>query len=81
MRNYRKSTNSYTTKIRVFFKHFLAINLLFISFAYPLSNTNDNQSHLIFVDDKDNESYVMQKAFEAEILAQNRDYQEASKIG
>ena len=80
MSNNRESIISYTTKIRVFFKHFLAINLLFISFAYPLSNTNDNQSQLIFVDDKENESYVMQKAFEAEILAQNRDYQEASKI-
>ena len=80
MSNNRESIISYTTKIRVFFKHFLAINLLFISFAYPLSNTNDNQFQLIFVDDKENESYVLQKAFEAEILARNRDYQEALKI-
>ncbi len=80
MRNNRESIISYTTKIRVFFKHFILINLLFISFAYPLSDTNDNRSQLIFVDDNGNDSYVMQKAFEAEILAQNRDYQEASEI-
>ena len=80
MRNYRKSISGYFTKIRVFFKHFLVINLLFISFAYPFSNTNGSQPQLIFTDNAEMDSYVMQKAFEAEILAQNRDYLEASKI-
>ena len=71
---------TYFTKIRSFFKQLLIINLLFISFAYPFGNTDRGVSGIIFVDNSKNASYVMQKAFEAELLAKNHNYEAASEI-
>ena len=71
---------AYFTKIRSFFKQLLIINLLFISFAYPFGNTDIGVSGIIFVDNSKNASYVMQKAFEAELLAKNHNYESASEI-
>ena len=64
----------YSTKIVVFFKHFLIINILFISFAYPLSNTNEENYIRIKANNSEIDSYEMQKAFEAEILVKNHEY-------
>ena len=71
---------AYFTKIRSFFKQLLIINLLFISFAYPFGNTDRGVSGIIPVDNSKNASYVMQKAFEAELLAKNHNYEAASEI-
>ena len=71
---------AYFTKIRSFFKQLLIINLLFISFAYPFGNTDRGVSGIILVDNSKNASYVMQKAFEAELLAKNHNYEAASEI-
>ena len=58
----------------------IILNLLFISFAYPFGNTDRGVSGIIFVDNSKNASYVMQKAFEAELLAKNHNYEAASEI-
>ena len=64
----------------MFFKHFIIINILFISSAYPLSNTNEYKSSIITVNNSVTESFIMQRAFEAEMLAKNEEYEEAAQI-
>lgn len=72
--------NCYFTKIVVFFKHFIIINILFVSSAYPLSNIIEYKSGSIRVNNSEIESFIMQKAFEAEMLAENKDFEKAAKI-
>ena len=72
--------SSYFTKIVMFFKHFIIINILFISSAYPLSNIIEHKSGSIRVNNSETESFIMQKAFEAEILAKKEEYEKAAKI-
>ena len=71
---------SYFTKIVVFFKHFLIINILFISFVYPFSNMNEENFVKIKANNSEIDSYAMQKALEAEILVKNQEYDKAAKI-
>ena len=80
MQSHLRSYIGYSTKIVVFFKHFLIINILFISFAYPLSNTNEENYIRINENNSEIDSYAMQKAFEAEILVKNQEYDKAAKI-
>ena len=80
MRYLLRLYNSYFTKIAMFFKHFIIINILFISSAYPLSNIIEHKSGSFRVNNSETESFIMQKAFEAEILAKNEEYQKAAKI-
>jgi len=72
--------NSYFAKIVVFFKHFIIINILFISSAYPLSDTNEYKSKVIRINSSETESYIMKKAFEAEMLTKNEEFEKAAKI-
>ena len=64
----------------MFSKHFVIINILFVGSAYPLSNTNENNEANIRVSNSETESFIMQKAFEAEMLAKNEEYDKAAKI-
>ena len=80
MRIFLSLYNSYFAKIVMFFKHFIIINILFISSAYPLSNTNEYKSSIITVNNSVTESFIMQRAFEAEMLAKNGEYEEAAQI-
>ena len=80
MRTYLRQYNSYIIKIGLFIKHFTIINILFISLAYPLSNTSEVNQTIIKAADTKSESYIMQKAFEAELLFKNFKYKEAAKI-
>ena len=80
MRTYLRQYNNYIIKIGLFIKHLIIINILFISLAYPLSNTSENNQTIIKVTETKSESYIMQKAFEAELLVKNFKYKEAAKI-
>ena len=71
---------SYFSKIAVFSKHFIIINILFVSSAYPLSNINKQNEVYMRVNNSVAESKIMQKAFEAELLAKNEEYGQAAKI-
>ena len=80
MRTYLRQYNSYIVKIGLFIKHFIIINILFISLAYPLSDTSEDNQTIFKVTETKSESYIMQKAFEAELLVKNFKYKEAAKI-
>ncbi len=80
MQTYLRLYNSYIIKIGLFIKHFIVINIIFISLAYPLSNTSADNHKIIKVTESKSESYIMQKAFEAELLVKNFKYKEAAKI-
>ena len=68
--------NNKFSRITVIFKHTVIINILFIGLAYPLSNTYENN----FIKIEENSSILMQKAFEAEMLFKNRDFQSSAEI-
>ena len=70
----------YITKITVFFKHLLITYIVFSSTAYPLSNNNKENSYQIIVSEEASDSLIMQKAFEAEILVESKEYKKAAKI-
>ena len=80
MRTYLRQYNSFIIKIGLFIKHFIIINILFISLAYPLSNTSEDNQTIIKVVETKSQSHIMQKAFEAELLVKNFKYKEAAKI-
>ena len=80
MRTYLRQYNSFIIKIELFIKHFIIINILFISLAYPLSNTSEDNQTIIKVVETKSQSHIMQKAFEAELLVKNFKYKEAAKI-
>ena len=54
----------------------MLINFLFVGFAYPLSNTSDHDYQNIKVTESNSESFIMRKAFEAELLAKDFKYKE-----
>ena len=80
MRTYLRQYNTYIIKIGLFIKHYIIINIFFISLAYPLSNTSEENQAIIKVAETKSESYIMQKAFAAELLVKNFKYKEAAKI-
>ncbi len=80
MQTYLRPYISYISIIKLYIKRILIINFLFVSFAYPLSNTSDHDYQNIQVAESNSESFIMQKAFEAELLAKDFRYKEAAKI-
>ena len=84
MRTLIRLYNQYITKIGIYFKQFIIINILFISLVYPLSNTKsdiyENNFHKINQDDSDAYRQIMPKALEAEMLVENHEYSRAAKI-
>ena len=80
MKTYLRPYISYISIIKLYIKRFLIINFLFVGFAYPLSNTPDRDYQNILVTESNSESFIMQKAFEAELLAKDFRYKEAAKI-
>ena len=80
MRTYLRLYSSNINKIRLFFKQFIIINILFITSAYPLSNTPEQKLKNLSVSNSQIDSIIMQKAFEAELLVKNLDYKRAAKI-
>ena len=80
MQTYLRPYISYISIIKLYIKRFLIINFLFVGFAYPLSNTPDRDYQNILVTESNSESFIMQKAFEAELLAKDFRYKEAAKI-
>lgn len=84
MRSLIRLYNKYITKIGIYFKQLIIINILFISFVYPLSNTKsdiyENYFYKIKQDDSDAYSQIMPKALEAEILVENQEYSKAAEI-
>ena len=80
MQTYLRPYISYISIIKLYIKRILIINFLFVSFAYPLSNTSDHDYQNIQVTESNSESFIMQKAFEAELLAKDFRYKEAAKI-
>ena len=76
----RLYNNKYIVKILLLLKKTAIINFLFISLAYPLSNTSHYKNHVIKVTETNSDSYIMQKAFEAELLAKDFKYKEAAEI-
>ena len=80
MQTYLRPYISYISIIKLYIKRFLIINFLFVGFAYPLSNTPDRDYQNILVTESNPESFIMQKAFEAELLAKDFRYKEAAKI-
>ena len=80
MQTYLRPYISYISIIKLYIKRFLIINFLFVGFAYPLSNTPDRDYQNILVAESNSESFIMQKAFEAELLAKDFRYKEAAKI-
>ena len=80
MRTYLRLYSSNINKIGLFFKQFIIINILFITSAYPLSNTPEQKLKNLSVSNSQIDSIIMQKAFEAELLVKNLDYKRAAKI-
>lgn len=80
MQTYLSLYSSYIVKIGLFFKNIIIINILFISLAYPLSNTSEASSLYLKVNEENTDSIIMQKAFEAELLFKEQKYLEAAKI-
>ncbi len=80
MQTYLRPYISYISIIKLYVKRIMLINFLFVGFAYPLSNTSDHDYQNIKVTDSNSESFIMQKAFEAELLAKDFKYKEAAKI-
>ncbi len=80
MQTYLRPYISYISIIKLYIKRFLIINFLFVGFAYPLGNTSDRDYQNIRVTESNSESFIMQKAFEAELLAKDFRYEEAAKI-
>ncbi len=80
MKTYLRPYISYISIIKLYIKRFLIINFLFVGFAYPLGNTSDRDYQNIQVTESNSESFIMQKAFEAELLAKDFRYKEAAKI-
>lgn len=80
MQTYLRLYSRYITKLVLFFKQIIIINILFISNVYPLSNTNDQNLLNLTTRTSNSDSLIMQKAFEAEILVKNQEYDEAAKI-
>ena len=80
MQTYLRPYISYISIIKLYIKRFLIINFLFVGFAYPLGNTSDRDYQNIQVTESNSESFIMQKAFEAELLAKDFRYEEAAKI-
>ena len=80
MQTYLRLYSRYITKLELFFKQIIIINILFISNVYPLSNTNDQNLLNLTTRTSNSDSLIMQKAFEAEILVKNQEYDEAAKI-
>jgi len=72
--------NSYIAKLGWFLKHFIIINILFINLTYSASNSDRRHFKKINENNNKNNSYLMQKAFEAEILVKNKDYDLAANI-
>ena len=80
MQTYLRQYISYISIIKLYIKRFLIINFLLVGFVYPLSNTPDRDYQNILVTESNSESFIMQKAFEAELLAKDFRYKEAAKI-
>ena len=71
---------SYIAKLGWFLNHLIIINILFISFAYSASNSDTRYYIKISETYNQSDSYLMQKALEAEILVRNADYDSAADI-
>ena len=71
MQTYLRPYISYISIIKLYIKRFLIINFLFVGFAYPLSNTPDRDYQNILVTESNPESFKIQNAFEAELLAKD----------
>tara|TARA_B110000240_G_scaffold36200_1_gene39617 strand:- start:298 stop:2055 length:1758 start_codon:yes stop_codon:yes gene_type:complete len=72
--------NSYVAKLAWFLKHTIITNILFVGLAYSASNPNTYHYVKISENYNQNYSYLMKKAFEAEILVKNEDYGLAADI-
>ena len=72
MQTYLRLYSSNINKIGLFFKQFIIINILFITSAYPLSNTPEQKLKNLSVSNSQIDSIIMQKAFEAELLGSFR---------
>jgi len=80
MQVYLRLYNSYVAKLACFLKRLIIINILFISLACSASNLNKHNFEKTSENYNKNDSYLMQKAFEAEILVKNKDYDLAANI-
>jgi len=80
MQVYLRLYNSYIAKLGCFLKRLIIINILFISLACSESNLDKRNFEKTSENYNTNDSYLMQKAFEAEILFKNKDYDLAANI-
>ena len=80
MQVYLRLYNSDIAKVACFLKRLIIINILFVSLACSASNLDKRNFEKTSENYNKNDSYLMQKAFEAEILVKNKDYDLAANI-